>query len=258
MCDHARTRITIQIIAPNHQLDQELLNLDLPSELSVGDLKSFVTAETQIPQTAQQFFLNNQALQDDAKSLDDAGVKDGDLIAMLMSRPPQNNMGGQRRGPQQGTARRGPANNTEEIETTRLSILSNPGAVNQIREQRPALHAAINDPNRFREIWLEMVREDSDRDRERQEQMRLLNEDPFNIEAQQKIEEMIRQESVQENLQFAYEHNPEGRSNHTSIVARVVDKHDIHWSATNCCSIRKSHYALHSRRGQQEACEGLR
>lgn len=168
-----------------------------------------MTAETQIPQTAQQFFLNNQALQDDAKSLDDAGVKDGDLIAMLMSRPPQNNMGGQRRGPQQGTARRGPANNTEEIETTRLSILSNPGAVNQIREQRPALHAAINDPNRFREIWLEMVREDSDRDRERQEQMRLLNEDPFNIEAQQKIEEMIRQESVQENLQFAYEHNPE-------------------------------------------------
>lgn len=217
-----------------------------------------MTAETQIPQTAQQFFLNNQALQDDAKSLDDAGVKDGDLIAMLMSRPPQNNMGGQRRGPQQGTARRGPANNTEEIETTRLSILSNPGAVNQIREQRPALHAAINDPNRFREIWLEMVREDSDRDRERQEQMRLLNEDPFNIEAQQKIEEMIRQESVQENLQFAYEHNPEGRSDHTSIVARIVDKHDIYWSATNFCSIRKSHYALHSRRGQQEACEGLR
>ncbi|KAI5366238.1 Putative Ubiquitin-like domain, UBA-like superfamily, Ubiquitin-associated domain-containing protein [Septoria linicola] len=203
------TRITIQIIAPNHRLDQELLNLDLPSDLSVADLKSFVTAETQIPQTSQQFYLNNQALQDDSKSLDDAGVKDGDLIAMLMSRPQQNNNMGAQRRPQQGARGRGPPNNTEEIESTRLNILSNPAAMAQIREQRPALAASINDANRFREVWLEMIREDSDRDRERQEQMRLLNEDPFNIEAQQKIEEMIRQESVQENLQFAYEHNPE-------------------------------------------------
>ncbi|WPB01322.1 uncharacterized protein RHO25_005946 [Cercospora beticola] len=202
------TRITIQIIAPNHQLDQELLNLDLPSELSVADLKGFVTAETQIPQASQQFFLNNQALQDDSKSLDAAGVKDGDLIAMLMSRPQQNNMGAQRR-PQQGARGRGPPNNTEEIESTRQNILANPGAMAQIREQRPALAAAIHDQTRFREVWQEMIREDSDRERERQEQMRLLNEDPFNIEAQQKIEEMIRQESVQENLQFAYEHNPE-------------------------------------------------
>jgi DNA damage-inducible protein 1 len=44
------------------------------------------------------------------------------------------------------------------------------------------------------------------------EQMRLLNEDPFNIDAQRKIEEMIRQQSVQDNLQHAYEHNPEGGS----------------------------------------------
>lgn len=70
---------------------------------------------------------------------------------------------------------------------------------------------AINDSNRFREVWLEMIREDEDRERERMEQMRLLNEDPFNVEAQRKIEEMIRQESVQENLQFAYEHSPEGK-----------------------------------------------
>lgn len=153
-------------------------------------------------------------IQGDEKSLAEAGVKDGDLLAMLMRQPDQqNSMGTQRR--QQAGGQRRPAGGQgggHEIETTRLSILGNPAAMAQVREQRPALAEAINDSNRFREVWLDMIREDEERERERQEQMRLLNEDPFNIDAQRKIEEMIRQQSVQENLQHAYEHNPEGKS----------------------------------------------
>lgn len=45
---------------------------------------------------------------------------------------------------------------------------------------------------------------------ERERQMELLDRDPFNIEAQQKIEEIIRQENVMKNLEYAHEHNPEG------------------------------------------------
>lgn len=126
----------------------------------------------------------------------------------------QNNMGSQRRQQQQqnaGTQRRGPPQAQQEIENARLSILQSPGAMAQVREQRPALAEAINDPARFREVWLEMIRDDESREQERLEQMRLLNEDPFNVDAQRKIEEMIRQQSVQENLQWAYENNPEGQ-----------------------------------------------
>jgi len=207
-----RPRVTISIIAPNHSLDQELLTLDLPPGLSIADLKGFVHAETQLPQEQQQFYLNNVALQGDTQTLEQAGVKDGEMLAMMV-RPPQaqnTNMRSQQRRQPAGQ-RQGGTPGFQEIETTRLSILGNAGAMAQVREQRPALAEAINDSNRFREVWLEMIKEDENRERDRQEQMRLLNEDPFNIDAQRKIEEIIRQESVQNNLQHAYEHNPEGK-----------------------------------------------
>ena len=199
------------------RLDQEILSLDLPPGLSIGDLKGFVTAETNLPQASQQFYLNNTPIQGDTKTLEEAGINDGDMLAMLMRQPQQENNMGQNRRPQNAQTRpqdQGP----QEIETARLSILGNPAAMAQVRAQRPALADAINDPNQFKEVWMEMMREDGEREQERLEQMRLLNEDPFNVEAQRKIEEMIRQEKVQENLQFAYEHNPEGKtSRHTHI-----------------------------------------
>ena len=47
-------------------------------------------------------------------------------------------------------------------------------------------------------------------DAEIQRRNDLLSADPFNVDAQREIEEMIRQEGVIENLQNAMEHNPEG------------------------------------------------
>ena len=206
------------MIAPNTDYDGEILSFDLPPSLTVADLKAFVNAETNLPQASQHFYLNNVPVQGDTKTLEEVGIKDGDMLAMLTREPgQQNNMGSQRRPqnaqrrPQQGVQPPG-SQTPEDIEAQRQSILANPAAMAQVREQRPALADAINDKNRFLEVYNEMIREDEQRREDRLEQMRLLNEDPFNVEAQTRIEEMIRQESVQENLQFAYEHNPEGQS----------------------------------------------
>lgn len=152
-------------------------------------------------------------LQPDTKTLEEAGVKDGDMLVLLTRSPQQQQQQQQQQRQQQnnmGAQHRQQQGSQGDIERTRLSILGNANAMAQVREQRPALAEAINDSNRFREVWLEMLREDERRESERLEQMRLLNEDPFNVEAQKKIEEMIRQQSVQDNLQHAYEHNPEG------------------------------------------------
>lgn len=248
----SRPRVTISIVAPNHALDQELLTLDLPPGLSIQDLKAFVNAETSLPEQGQQFYLNNVSLQPDTKTLEEAGVKDGDMLALLMRQPQslQNSMGSQRRPAQQQQAQRRHPGDAAEIETARLSILGNAGAMAQVREQRPALAEAINDPARFKDVWLDMIREDENRERERLEQMRLLNEDPFNVDAQRKIEEMIRQESVQQNLQHAYEHNPEGT--HITLLA-----HTIHTLTPNP-SLRPRNNALHPRRSQQNPRQSLR
>jgi DNA damage-inducible protein 1 len=209
-----RPRVTISIIAPNHALDQELLNFDLPPGLTILDLKAFVNGETDFPQAQQTFYLNNAVLQPDSKTLEEAGVKDNDML-VLLTRPQQQQQQQQRQQqqhqqPNMGAQQQQQQGSAADIERTRLSILGNANAMAQVREQRPALAEAINDSNRFREVWTDMMREDERREGERMEQMRLLNEDPFNIDAQRKIEEMIRQQSVQDNLQHAYEHNPEG------------------------------------------------
>jgi DNA damage-inducible protein 1 len=67
-------------------------------------------------------------------------------------------------------------------------------------------------------------------DQERQEQLErsrqiaALNSDPFDVDAQMRIAEMIREEAVQENLQNAIEHNPEGKY---PCVPRYVFKTNI-------------------------------
>nr|POE54443.1 dna damage-inducible protein 1 [Quercus suber] len=238
-------QISINIIAPDHALDQEIITLDLPPGLTLADLKGTIHADTGLLTGDQQFYLNNHMLQGDDKTLEEVGINHGDMVALLMRQPepsidselrddsPRTRPAQQRgsRDPQQGRRQQQRSRgNTDphEIETTRLSILGNPQAMSQVRSQKPALADAINDPDRFRQVWMEMMMEDEERERERLEQMRLLNEDPFNIDAQRKIEEMIRQQQVQENLQAAYENNPEvfGRV-HMLYIPVLVNKHPV-------------------------------
>ncbi|EOD50923.1 dna damage-inducible protein 1 [Neofusicoccum parvum] len=191
----------------------ELLNLDLPPGLTLADLKGFVQVEANFPANSQYFFYNGQPLAGDTQTLEQAGIKDDDMLVVMIRRPGQRGQGqgqGQRAQQQPGRPRRSPQD--DEIETTRLRILGDHNALRSLQDQRPELAAAVNDPNRWREEWTNMKRMQERQQHEHQHQLDLLNADPFNIEAQAKIEEMIRQERVIENLQHAYEHNPEGKS----------------------------------------------
>jgi DNA damage-inducible protein 1 len=205
-----RPRITISIAAAGEQNDQELLTLDLPPGLTVGDLKGMVEAEAKFPAKTQSYYFNGQSLRDDTQTLEDAGIKDGEMLAMMVNRrnterPPVS---------QRGNARPQDDRSPAAIEAIRNDIVSSPQNLSRLIQQQPDLAAVINEPTQFRSLWTRMLDERDRMQREQEESLNRLNDDPFNPEAQKKIEDMIRREKIEANLQYAYENNPEGELQH--------------------------------------------
>ena len=99
----------------------------------------------------------------------------------------------------------------DEIIQLRESIKADAGQMAQITMQNPPMAEAINDPNpdKFIAIIHENDRIKKERESEKNEFMRRAQANPFDAEAQAKIEEIIREENVAANHEHAMEHNPE-------------------------------------------------
>ncbi len=204
--------------------------------MTVADLKGLIESETKFPHAAQHLYHNGQLLADPTRPLDSLGIADGEMLALHVRdaigqgsggasttrsmamggpRPTTNGptmRGGERSGQGQagGGGGRGRPGAGPDPEMIRLQILGDPRARAEVQRQNPELAGALDHPDRFRELFHQIQREQADMERQRQREIAMLNDDPFNVEAQAKIEELIRQEAVMENLQNALEHNPEG------------------------------------------------
>ena len=99
----------------------------------------------------------------------------------------------------------------------------------EVRRQDPELAEAANNRDRFHAVWDERQRQIAQAETEKNAQLDLLNADPFNAEAQRKIEEMIQHERIQENIQKALEENPECRlhSRRVEAISRGVLLHTM-------------------------------
>ncbi|KAI9683966.1 MAG: DNA damage-inducible protein 1 [Bogoriella megaspora] len=143
------------------------------------------------------------------------GIKDNVMLSMFVNGGSQRQTGTTgdnsraRQGSQQPNGTSRPLPNTDQIEDMRLKALADPYGQSRLNELNPNLAAALHDKDRWRETLLQMYRQQDERSREEEEQRRILMSDPFDIDAQRKIEELIRQDNVLNNLQYAMEHNPE-------------------------------------------------
>ena len=187
------------------------MNIDVASDMTVGLVKSLIEGDINISASKQKLSFNNHAIVDDAKTLDDVGVKEGDMMTVREDIPVQ------RRAPTAQPPQQ------DDAETLRLQALGDPNLMAQLRQHRPELADATSDSRRFREVWDGMQRAHRDAEAEKQRTIARLNADPMDVEAQIKIEEMIRQDAVYENLQMALQETPESKLRSSSSAIKHTD-----------------------------------
>ena len=192
--------------------------LEVDPGMTIADLKAVIHGETNVPPSLQRLFHNGQQLLDDAKTIEQCQIQEQDMLEMLARIPQGLNHEGSRQGhgridsraSRSSAARSGSPQMDPEI--LREQALKDPRVLAQIRSSQPELADAVSDSTRFREVLQESQRRQMEAEARRMEELARLNADPFDIDAQRKIEEMIRQERVMENLQEAMDHTPEGMS----------------------------------------------
>ena len=199
--------------------------------MTVDTLQSSIEAETTLPPSQQHLYHNGNLISDKTQTLQALNVTNGDMIALRILAPRSSAPGGrqpQQRATQGSAAGAGAAGGARQLsridlpdpEVIRLQILGDPRLREEAIRQQPHLASVIDDPVRFAQFFTGNDRARRERDA-RESQISQLNSDPFDIEAQLRIEELIRQEQVMENLQNAMEHNPEG--NFSWLMASLLN-----------------------------------
>ena len=186
-----------------------------------------------IAASKQRLFLNNRPLTEDSLTLESAGIHDGDMLSVFKARP------------QPERAEQPP---NEAAETMRLQALGDNRILERLRESAPDLADAVNDRTRFGNLFNQLSQANENRDAEKQRAYAKLNDDPFDVESQRKIEEIIREEAVQKNLNEALEEMPEGE---LYLLFRFAKSNPI------CTSLWPRQYALYPCRSEWHACQSI-
>ncbi|XP_074303440.1 protein DNA-DAMAGE INDUCIBLE 1 [Silene latifolia] len=190
--------------------DEQIITLDIDRDEAVENVKALLEVESGIALQQQQLLYNGKEMRNHEK-LSSLGVVDGDLIMMVSSSAPLPSSS------QNDALRVNPDGSAVNPAAFQQQIRSDSNFMTQIFQNDPELAQAISgsDLNKFQEILRQRHRQREEMKRRETEELALLHADPFDVEAQKKIEAAIRQKGIDENWAAALEHNPEG-------FARVV------------------------------------
>jgi len=179
--------------------------MQVDGEATLGTLKATLEAETKVPQNIQ-LLLHNGAPLNATSSLVAQGVQAGDLIMLERNAAsPGPSVGG---GSQRGPASAGGMPSAEEGQRILQQLRSAP----QERLPPPLRDAVASGDIATIVKFIEQMSRAQNQDPFAEEEAKLMAAaaaDPFNIDVQRRLEEIIQQKNVFENYSNAMEYNPE-------------------------------------------------
>ncbi|KAM6371587.1 protein DDI1 homolog 2 isoform 1-T1 [Pluvialis apricaria] len=209
-------------------------SLQVDADFELQNFRALCELESGIPAAESQIVYAERPLTDNNRSLASYGLKDGDVVILRQKetvepRPSirfpglpkidfssiavpgtstqQHQPPAQRLRPSPPDAPSFPQG-LDNPALLREMLLANPHELSLLKERNPPLAEALlsGDLEKFTRVLLE---QQQDRARREQERIRLYSADPFDLEAQAKIEEDIRQQNIEENMTIAMEEAPE-------------------------------------------------
>ncbi|KAJ1821835.1 DNA damage-inducible protein 1 [Coemansia sp. RSA 2675] len=198
--------------------------IEVDESMVLGDLCALLELECNIPVPNQILMHDGKVLSGVDKSLGELELKSGDLVYITdKSRQPASAAASSSSQAPALPQRAGPGQLDPLIEAQRQQVLNTPQLLRQLSIMHPNIvRAAQNDPAEFGRLLTQLQREQRDGQDEREREMERLNANPFDIESQRKIEEMIRQENVMRNMETALELNPESFASVTMLYIDVL------------------------------------
>lgn len=187
--------------------DLRLVTLEVFPEMTIEALRSSIEAEG-IPEPTQHIYHNGQLVTDKSKTIQQLGITDGDMLALHI-RDMRGSAGLAGAQDTQRQQQSNPVDISQDPELIRLQVLGDPNLRSELQRTSPGLAAVLDDPRRFNQLFRELSEQQEQARLSRMREIEQLNNDEFNPEAQSRIEEIIRQQNVTENLQNAMEYNPE-------------------------------------------------
>ncbi|CAO3642316.1 unnamed protein product [Cunninghamella blakesleeana] len=185
----------------------EIYNLAIDCQMALEDLKALLEVECEVASGEQVLLFEGKELTESKKTMEEYNIKEHDII--LMQRKISNPTSSSSSNPSH-----------PNFDLMRQHVLNDPRLLQQLANLNPDLaRAAMNDPSRFTAMVQQL--EQSRRQAENQREVLSVSDDPFDIEAQKRIEEAIRQENIAANLEAAMEYNPESFARVTRLYVNV-------------------------------------